>query len=39
MIERPDPEIKITAEEFMEKYGSVISVPKGTDILEYKFET
>ena len=36
---RENPEIEITAEEFMEKFGSVITVPEGIEILEYRIDT
>lgn len=35
---REDPEIKVTEEEFMERYGEVITVPEDIEIIEYRID-
>ena len=37
--ERDDPEIEVTAEEFMNEFGAVVSVPEDIEILEYRIDS
>ncbi len=38
-IERDDPEVEVTEEDFMKEFGSVISVPDDIQILEYRIDS